>query len=212
LRNIRTVLIAVLVLLIFVTSTQGAELPAWSVSVKAGEYQPSAAGYDNQYGPRGFRGDVELGYKITRKIEMGLSVGYFSDNAFVYSTSGRASALTQQLTLIPAQLYMIYQLEFEDNQLLVPYIGGGYTHITYRHAVEGQDTAFGGKGGYHARAGMKLLLNRLEPNSANKLYENWGVAHTYFLLEGQYAHVSDFEDSSINLGGWSYFGGIQLDF
>jgi hypothetical protein len=212
LKDILPVVIVFLILFIFITPTQGAPTPSWSVGIKAGEYQPSADGYDAQYGQRAFRGDLDLGYKITRNVEIGLSIGYYSADAFVYSSSGRESSLTQQLTLIPTQLYIIYQLEFENNQLLVPYFGGGYTHITYDHAVEGQDRALGGTDGYHSRAGVKLLLNSLEPNSANKLYKEWGVAHTYFLIEGQYAHVSGLEDSSVDLGGSSFFGGIQFDF
>ncbi len=202
-----------LILLITASSTQGAPLPSWSFSIKAGAYQPSAAGYDIQYGdPRAFRGDLELGYKLTRQIEVGLSVGYFMDNGFALSTSGRVSGIKQQLILIPTQLSLVYQFAFEDSQLLVPYLGGGYTHVTYRRSVEGRDTVMGGKEGYHARVGLKLLLDRLEPSAADKLYENSGIINTYFLLEGQYARVNGFGGSSVNLGGWSYFAGFQFEF
>jgi len=202
-----------LILLITASSTQGAPLPSWSFSIKAGAYQPSAPGYDIQYGnPREFRGDLELGYKPTRQIEVGLSIGYFMDNGFALSTSGRVSGVKQQLILIPTQLYLVFQFAFKDDQLLVPYLGGGYTHVTYRRSVEGQDTIMGGKQGYHARAGLKFLLNRLEPYAANKLYENSGIINTYFLLEGQYAWVKGSENAAVNLGGWAYFGGFQFEF
>lgn len=213
-KNIRAALLGFLILLIGVSSTQAAPLPSWSFSIKAGAYQPTAKDYDLQYGnPREFRGDLELGYKITRQIEVGLSVGYFMDNGFALGAlTGRVSGVKQQLILIPTQLFLIYQFAFKDGQLLVPYLGGGYTHVTYRRSVEGQDTVIGGKEGYHARAGLKLMLDRLEPSAADKLYENSGIINTYFLLEGQYARVNGFGNSAVNLGGWSYLGGFQFEF
>jgi len=209
----RGILSGFLLMLVTASTSQGAPLPSWSFSLKAGAYQPNEPAYDINYGdPRAFRGDLELGYKITRQIEAGLSVGYFMDNGFALGVDGRQSGVKQQLVLIPTQLYLLYQFAFKDDQFLVPYLGGGYTHVTYRRTVEGQGAVMGGKEGYHARAGLKLLLNLLEPTPANELYESWGIIHTYFLLEGQYARVNGFGNSAVNLGGWSYFGGLQFEF
>jgi len=203
-----------MVLLIAASSTEAAPLPSWSFSIKAGAYQPSAEDYDANYGdPREFRIDLELGYKITRRIEAGLSVGYFMDNGLALgAVSGTPSGVKQELVLIPTQLYLVYEFAFKDGQLLVPYFGGGYTHMTYRRYVEGQGTVMGGQEGYHARAGLKFLLNRLEPAAAVQFYQSAGVINSYFLLEGQYARVDNFGGSSIDLGGWSYFGGFQFEF
>jgi hypothetical protein len=214
LKIFRGIPFGLLILFITASSTQGAPLPSWSFSLKVGAYQPTESDYDINYGdPRAVRGDLELGYKITQRIEVGLSIGYFIDNGLALGAfSGTPSGVKQQLILIPTQLDLIYQFVFKDDQLLVPYLGGGYTHITYRRSVEGQDTVMGGKEGYHARAGLKLLLNRIEPSPAYRLYKDWGIIHTYFLLEGQYARVNGFGNSSVNLGGWSYFGGFQFEF
>lgn len=209
---LQTILVGFLLLFLFSKPIQGAASPSWSVSLKAGGYQPVATAYGEEYGPSTFQGDLELGYYFTPRIQMGLSMGYLSVSGTVDSISGRLSALTQKLILVPTQVYIIYDLAFEDNQLLVPYFGGGCTRVTYHHSVEGEETAIGGLNGYHARAGVKLLLNRLDPNNAKNLYSDWGIVHTYFLLEGQYSRVNDFENSSINLGGWSYFGGFQFEF
>lgn len=210
----RIVPIGLLILLVGVFSVQAESLPSWSFSLKAGAYQPSESDYDINYGnPRAFRGDLELGYKITRRIEAGLSVGFFIDNGHALgAVSGTPSGVEQQLILIPMQPYLVYQFAFKDGQFIVPYAGGGYTHITYRRSVDGQDSVLGGKEGYHARAGLKFLLNRLEPSAAYRLYENSGIMNTYFLLEGQYARVDNFGSSSVDLGGWSYFGGLQVEF
>jgi hypothetical protein len=213
-RIFREILFGLMILLVGASSTQGASLPSWSFSIKAGAYQPSAEGYDAQYGnPREFRIDLDLGYKITRRIEAGLSIGYFNDNGLALGAiSGTTSGVKQQLVLIPTQLYLVYEFAFKDGQILVPYLGGGYTHITYRRYVEGQGTVMGGQDGYHARAGLKFLLNQLEPRAADRLYESSGISNTYFLLEGQYARVDGFGTSSVDLGGWSYFVGIQFEF
>ena len=211
-RVLQTVLTGFLLLFVYSNSTQAAPVPSWSVNIQAGEYQPISTAYAAEYGPGAFQGNLELGYYITPRLQMGLSLGYFYGSGTVVSISGRLSALTQQLILVPTQIYIIYQFAFEENQVLVPYFGGGFTRVTYQHSVEGEDTAIGGMDGYHARAGVKLLLNRFDPNNANNLYADWRIIHTYFLLEGQYSRVNDFDNSSINLGGWSYFGGFQFEF
>lgn len=210
----REILFGLIVLLIAASSTQAEPVPSWSFSIKAGAYQPSAEDYDINYGdPREFRIDLELGYKITRRIEAGLSVGYFADNGLALgAVSGTPSGIKQELVLIPTQLYLVYEFAYKDGQLLVPYFGGGYTHMTYRRYTEGQGTVMGGQEGYHARAGLKLLLNRLEPSAAVKLDQSSGVINSYFLLESQYARVDNFGGSSTDLGGWSYFGGFQFEF
>jgi hypothetical protein len=203
-----------LILLACDSLAHGESLPSWSFSLKAGAYQPNEDNYDENYGnPRAFRGDVELGYKITRRIEAGISVGFFQDNGLVLgAVSGTPSGVKQTLTLIPTQLYLVYQFAFKDGQIIVPYLGGGYTHITYHHSVEGQNSATGGKEGYHGRAGLKFLLNAVEPGAADQFRESLGVYNTYFLLETQYARVDNFGSSSVDLGGWAYFAGIQIEF
>ena len=208
----QSVLAALLILFLFSNLSQAATSPYWSFDIKAAEFRPSSAEYSLEYSPSGLLSDLELVYNFTPMIGVGVSVGYFSGNGIVYSTSGRASALTQQLILIPSQFFLIYHFDFETDQLLVPYLGAGFTRVTYQHSVEGQNSATGGLDGYHARAGIKVLLDRIDPNSAVNLYTEWRIIHTYFVLEGQYSQVNNFGESSINLGGWSYFGGIQFDF
>jgi hypothetical protein len=213
-RILREVSFGLLILLACDSFAHGASLSSWSISLKAGAYQPNEENYGANYGnPRAFRGDIELGYKITRRIETGVSVGFFQDNGLVLGAmSGTPSGVKQTLTLIPTQVYLVYQFAFKDDQIIVPYLGGGYTHITYHRSVEGQDSVTGGKDGYHGRAGLKFLLNQLEPTAAYRLYESSGIINTYFLLEGQYARVDGFGSSSVDLGGWAYFGGIQFEF
>jgi hypothetical protein len=211
---LRGISFGILILIVGASSTEGASLPSWSFSLKAGAYQPNESDYDLNYGnPRIFRGDLELGYRITRRIETGVSVGFSIDNGHALGAiSGTPSGVEQQLILIPTQLYLIYQFAFKDGQVLVPYFGGGYTHITYHRSVDGGDSALGGKEGYHARAGLKFLLNMIEPLAADQFRQNIGIDNTYFVLEGQYARVDNFGGSSTDLGGWTYFGGVQFEF
>jgi hypothetical protein len=207
------VLLVPVLILSSIQSARGASSPAWSVSLKAGADQPGIADYGFQYGHSTvFQGNIEWAYKWTERIESGIGTGYVEDHGNVRSVSGRISGVRQTLILIPTELYLSYQFIRSSGQLLVPFLGGGLTHTTYRRSVEGENDVTGGLSGFHARGGAKLLLNRVDPDAALRLNENWGVIHTYLLLQVEFSRIDNFGESDVDLGGWSYWGGIQCEF
>jgi hypothetical protein len=80
--------------------------------------------------------------------------------------------------------------------------------------VKGQEKTEGSVNGYHARAGVQLLLDRLEPESAQRAHLDFGVHNTYLFLEGKYtrAEVDTVSSGSVNLGGTSLLGGFLVEF
>ena len=58
---------------------------------------------------------------------------------------------------------------FSENQWLIPYAGGGWTRMFYREEVTDQACARGYANGYHARAGVQLVLDGLDPNAAHRM-------------------------------------------
>ena len=199
--------------MIVLFSAESVEASAWSVSFKAGTYQPRTVDYDYEYGHTGnVRTDLELDYKITPRLEAGVSIGYFRDSGPVRSASGRISAVSQELTLVPTALLLQYDFNFDESQLFVPYLGGGIARVTYRHVVGEGEAEVGGFNGYQLRTGIKFLLNRVEPDAASRLNREWGVTRSYLLLEGQFSSVNDFGGQGVDLGGWSYLAGIALEF
>jgi hypothetical protein len=98
----------------------------------------------------------------------------------------------------------------------VPYVGGGWSRLFYQEEVEKQSVSRGAANGYHARAGIQLLLDGLDSRAADSLYLDAGVFHTYLFLEAKYTRAMintiDNPSTSVNLGGTSYLGGLLFEF
>jgi hypothetical protein len=103
-------------------------------------------------------------------------------------------------------------LILSEDQLVVPFAGGGYNHIFFRQSLEGKETVKGDRFGYHARMGLQLLLDWLDSGAADTFDLDWGVKNSYLVFEAQYRRVDDFGSESIDLGGWSYMGGLLFEF
>jgi hypothetical protein len=155
------------------------------------------------------------GYRLTRYFEFGAEAGYRKADGTVDSTdNGRplAQSLDQTLTVVPLQGYALVRLQSSDDQLLVPYLAAGLTSYLYWHEVDGDQDARGRQDGYHARGGVHLSLQQFEPARADRNRRNFGLRGSGITLEVQYARVDDFGSADTDLGGWSLFGGFDLQF
>jgi hypothetical protein len=118
----------------------------------------------------------------------------------------------QTLSVVPLQSYLLLQLCFTDDQWVVPYVAGGYSRYYYQLKVDQGDKVSGHQDGYHARGGLKVLLDGLDPYFAERAFQHWGIWNTYLSLEAQYAKVDDRGASDTNLGGVSYSAEIVIEF
>jgi hypothetical protein len=191
------------------------ERPHWSLELKGGVFIPDIDNWTTYYGRR----DISeyggsLAYKIIRQIEVGLEGSYIRDK-------GRGLALLHNIVtgdvtyeLAPLNVFVLARGVFRENQVLIPYAGGGWTRMYYREKVQYQEDIEGSTDGYHARAGLQLVLDSMDPRAAGNMYRDYGVFHTSLFLEARTirAMITDLNGTSVNLGGTSWLGGLLFEF
>jgi hypothetical protein len=191
------------------------ERPHWSLELKGGVFIPAIDNWASYYGRR----DIaeyggSLAYKIIRQIEAGLEGSYIKDK-------GRGLAplhgiVTGDVTyeLAPLNVFVLARGVFSENQVLIPYAGGGWTRMYYREKVQYQGDIKGSTDGYHFRAGLQLVLDSMDPRAASNMYMDYGVFHSSLFLEARSirAMITDLNGTSVNLGGTSWLGGLLFEF
>ena len=210
---------AMLFLSVTALSAQAAEQdmdrPHWSLELKGGVFIPAIDNWSSYYGRR----DIaeyggSLAYKIIRQIEVGLEGSYIRDEGRGFAPGHGSVTGNVTYELAPLNVFVLARGVFRENQVLIPYAGGGWTRMYYREKIEAQSTIRGSADGYHGRAGLQLLLDNMDPRAAGNLYTDYGIFHTYLFFEAQYirAMVSDLDGVSVNLGGTSYLAGLLFEF
>lgn len=209
-----TIILLTLIYTVLVTLPARADdFPRWSLWFKGGYFAPSSDQWKANYGSSGnIEWSGQLGFKISRRWELGIEGGYFSDSGTALTASGQTTIYNQKIKLFPLQAYLLYRLIFNEDQFFVPFAGGGYSHFFYRQSLENQETVKGSQDGYHVRMGLQLLLDWFDPAAADSFDADLGVKNSYLVLEVQYSKVDDFGSESIDLGGWSYLGGLLFEF
>ncbi len=191
----------------------------WSLELKGGANFPAAPNWQDFYGKSSTSEfGSSLAYKVIRQIEVGIEGTYLSANGNGQALlHGGQPAQASQVSyeLIPLNVFVLARGVISEDQLLVPYLGGGWTRMFYREEVNGQNmTVRGSTDGYHVRGGVQLLLDTIDPCSAKNLYDEFKVYHTYFFTEAKYTHAVAGTNPSgtVNLGGISYLGGLLFEF
>lgn len=194
-------------------SVRADDFPHWSLAFKSGYFRPALDQWKNNYGESGnIEWGGQIGFKILRPWELGVEGGYFTDSGTALTASGLPSISRQKIKLFPLQAYVVYRLIYDEDQILVPFAGGGYTHVLYRQSLGGRGTVKGSQMGYHGRMGLQLLLDWFDPATADSFDLDLGVKNSYLVFEAQYRKVDDFGGESVDLGGWSYLGSLLFEF
>ncbi len=186
--------------------------PHFTVGLKGGYMIPEVEDWKDHYGEEGFvTGGVEIGWKFFRALELNTSVGYGEDEGTGTTVTGRESIDSVTFRYMPVHVSLLYRLILSEDQIVVPYVGGGYSHFFYWVEVN-DDTISGDRMGYHARGGIQILLDRFDREAAQVLQASEGIDNTYLFFEGIYAVGDDFGDEDIDLGGWQIMGGVLFEF
>lgn len=208
--------LAILMTALLWPSAGRSEEPRWSVHVLGGVQHPSQDDwgdyYDDDYVPA-FKGGV--GFRLTEQFEVGIEAGYWKADGKVEETDASGSVvstLDQSLKVVPLMAHLLCQFHFRPDQMLVPYLAGGYSRYYYWQELDDGGDTSGYLQGYHGRVGLKLLVNRFDPSAADTARRAFGLRYTYLVIEAQYAVVDDFGDTDTDLGGWSYYGGFSMEF
>lgn len=185
--------------------------PHWSLELKGGESFPSKS---NFFGGNQAEYGAAVGYKLHRMVEVGLEASYLrgSGNGRLLVNNLESS---EQVTYerVPLNLFVLGRLVLNEDQLLVPYAGVGYTRLFYREKAPGV-TVKGSVNGFNARGGVQILLDGLERDASQSLYKEFGIHHTYLFVEGKYldARADTSDGGSVNAGGTSVLGGLLFEF
>lgn len=191
------------------------ERPHWSLEFKGGENIPAISGWSKYYDKRSnseYGG--ALAYKITRWMEAGVEGAIIKGNGA--GTAQLHNSVSGNVTFesYPLSVFVLARGVFSEDQWIVPYVGGGWTRLFYREKVQYQGISRGFADGYHARAGLQLLLDNIDPSAANDFYLEYGVTHTYFFIEAERikANAQTVSSGSVDLGGTSFLGGLLFEF
>ena len=189
-----------------------AEQPKWSVALKGGYAFPETDGWEDNYGDDGFWTlGAEIGWKINRRLELNASISYGDDSGKALTPSGKESVDDLDFEHLPIHISVLYRFISDEDQFIVPFLGGGYTHLFYKLEFVDDDRS-GDQFGYHVRGGFQILLDRLEPEKADDISDKVGIHNSYLFFEGIYSNVDDFGSEDIDLGGWTVFIGLLLEF
>ena len=184
--------------------------PRWSFEFKGGLFKPAQSDWKRFYGSDAMNQFiVALGYMPLRALQLGAEIGYSQDKGRGLLPSSGALGGEVKYTLVPVHIYLTLRGVFTKGQWLIPYIGGGWTRAYYDQEVSYQQEHKGHADGWNARAGLQLLLNPLDPGSAENLKSNFGVEYTYLTLEAQKFSA---EIDSAELGGKSYLLGLRVEY
>ncbi len=196
------------------------ERPHWSVEAKYGLFYPDISNWSTYYGSdRTWDIAGAVGYKLLRQVEVGVEAGMMRD-------TGRASAPTMgvisgnvEYSLWPLNVYVLVRAVFSERQWIVPYAGGGWTRMYYQEKITGQSTIRGSADGYHGRAGIQVRLDGLDPSASNNLFTDFGIRHTYLIVEAERTHVmanvvptTANPGTQTDIGGTTYFSGFLFEF
>jgi hypothetical protein len=192
----------------------GADTPAssphWSFEIKGGEFQPELSDWKKYFGSDSMNLDVvALGYMPLRALQLGAEVGYTHDDGQGLLPLNGTLGGDVSYTLVPVHVYLVVRGVFTAGQWLIPYVGGGWTRAYYKQEVATQQKNEGHADGWNTRAGLQLLLNPLDPSSAEKLKKGFGIDYTYLTLEAQKFSA---KIDGTDLGGKSYLLGVRVEY
>lgn len=217
-------IISFLVLALLPMAAQAADpalkRPHWSLEVKGGRFTPDIDNWKDYYG-RDSTGQYAgtLAYKIIRQVEAGIEGGYIRDKGQGYAPKHQIITGKVKYELAPLSVFALFRGIFNEDQWVVPYVGGGWTRVYYKERIEYQPIIRGSVDGYHGRAGVQFLLDGVDPQASTNLFLEYGVLHTYFFIEAQtisatidQLDTATYTQKKIDLGGTSVLGGMLFEF
>lgn len=210
----------------------------FAVEVRFGPYLPDVdSEFDGARHPyRDFFGtsqhllsQIEFDYELFHRfgtIALGASYGYFSvsGKAPVANGGGATSNDLSTMTVMPLSVSAIYRFDvfLERSRFpLVPFVKGGFDWA-YWSITDGNDSiatdATGGKGrggtlGWHGAAGLQLVLDFFDWESARSFDADMGVNHTSLVFQYTYADISGLgRPDRMHLGDANWSLGIMFQF
>lgn len=184
--------------------------PKWGYYVFDTSKWGTERGYGGRYSILGaIKTNLEFFHQI---IQLGGGIGFLREDKphyFLYN--------------IPIELSLNLRFKFTSEQLIVPYLGGGVDYSYFKEKSRYRDNQdiirisiiHVNRKGYHMNAGVQLLLDRFDNQSARRFDEKFGINATYLTIEARYTDLTDFgdlESEKTDVSGWFYTMGLLFEF
>lgn len=199
---------------------------AWAFSLRAGRYRPDVDGefttkkpYATAFGSGGswlFAGELER--QIVQRfgtLSVGASGGYLRATGRAQREDGSAaSADKTTLSVVPLGLGLTYRADFLKRwSAVIPYAKAGLDYALWSIGDGGgSSVARGGTAGWHAGAGLALMLDWLDPSGALGLDQETGVNHTYLFVEYVDTRLSGLGAArKLHLGDRTWYVGLTIE-
>ena len=168
-------------------------------------------------------------FKAFGSLAVGVSVGYTKEKAkaFVARAQGTRdvpSGDSTELMMIPTTLSLVYRfdvLALRWKVPVVPYARAGLDWVYWsisngdgavaKHGSDGRGR--GGTTGFHGAVGLALVLDALDPGSAQKFDAETGINHTYLFGELRHAQINGLGVSNrLHVGDTTWSAGLLFEF
>ncbi|MDB4981111.1 MAG: hypothetical protein JWM82_1863 [Myxococcales bacterium] len=214
----------------------------FAVEIKFGPYRPDVdSEFDNRgtvprtpykdyFGNgRHLLSQLELDWQVFRRFgtfALGVGVGYFSvtGTAPVGTGTGLPSGDQSTLKVVPFSLSGVYRFDYllmTRDFPLVPYGKLGVDYAYWSNTDGNGEIAtdgMGGRGrggtrGWHAAAGLELILDVFDPEAARDFDADLGVNHTALTFEVSRADLSGLgRANQLHLGDTTWSLGLLMEF
>ncbi|MBM4342077.1 MAG: hypothetical protein FJ100_01675 [Deltaproteobacteria bacterium] len=192
-----------------------------------GKAKPYADIFGNADWEIGGAADVRLWDRFG-SLSVGLGYGWFTkEGKGLEKSTGKASTDATTLKIVPLSLDLTYRLDPLAHKAGIPFVpyakigamyafwwmlNGSGDYATYTTTAGTKLEALGGTGGWHAVAGLRFLMDVLEPSAARSFDIEMGVNHSYLYIEYDRRVLNDFGNAkSIDLSDGVFTFGLAFD-
>ena len=168
---------------------------------------------------------VEFGPQFFRVVELDVGIGFFQELAYTIDSNGTQSGIRTMLTWYPFALDGSIRAQFLDEQLLVPFVRGGFDYILWSEkwdsGGDSKNVLRGSKFGNHTGFGVNLLLDAFAKERASLLEVTSGINDSYLVFEWRTQRVDQrdrpWAPAPTKVKGFDFSGslftiGLKLDY
>ncbi|MCB1153343.1 MAG: hypothetical protein H6684_07195 [Deltaproteobacteria bacterium] len=168
----------------------------------------------------GEKGDVlyvlQGGWRFWHEFELHAELGYVWFQGRGLDSNGDKTSEKFKIHIAPADLHLLYRLQYWYDQPIVPFVGaGGSAVYWFEEQLDSSNKERGINTGYSAQAGVMFLLDKLEKRASGRLERDYGINNTYFFYQFKYAGLDDFggdKDKTLDLSYMSHTFGVLFQF
>ena len=187
----------------------------FSAGFKFGLAFPAGDEMQDVYGTKGIPFySIEAAWKMVHELELHAEMSYWWEQGRGVAEGGKKTNEKYKIHIAPAELGLIYRFNFVNDQIVVPYIGGGGIYSYYmEERLESSWKRRGGKWGVAGKAGLMLLLDNAEKKASGALEREWKINNTYLIYSFKYSYLNNFDEKAgLDLSNQMHTLGVLFEF